>query len=40
MLIDGEIQDPDVQKEFYNTINEEPTRLSSARTKPAEHLEK
>jgi len=28
MLIDGEIQDPDVQKEFYNTINEETNRLS------------
>jgi len=28
MLMDGEIEDLDMQKEFYNTINEQTTRLS------------
>lgn len=29
MLMDGEIEDLDMQKEFYNTINEQTTRLST-----------
>jgi signal transduction histidine kinase len=28
MLMDGEIEDPELQKEFYNTINEQTNRLS------------
>jgi signal transduction histidine kinase len=28
MLMDGEIQDPEVKKEFYNTIRDETTRLT------------